>query len=579
MYRTIMAFRLELFQFSTLLMLLMVGFSSFIYLMYGHMEGSFKTVMSGILTLFRMTIGMIKFRNDLELDVLGITIILSLYALAVTMVYINMFTSALNFGITNIKRMIAEGETSFEIHLNQHIWDRLANVLSLCRPSRTVIHTETSEGTEQTEPRKEKLNLRQGEVSVERFLSKLSEQVTCDVQQEKDFFKKALLPSRHFAGQNFIWSCRRETTHGVQYRYSNDWMKGDNSLVLEFPDKKVDCRIDVECIPENVAIQRGLIPYGQSTHPISPLFIVNTKYYSIKSCKVMVKVQSSKLSTKSVFLIIGTGDPFSWEQYTTQHIAADERNVYLSVSVPRCPRYIIAVRSDLWCDIPDEIQQKHINTFVVTSKKAIIQPGSTKNMLLSFPKNSVTSDTVIKTVMEQGDPFPTLHVLASGKVSGPIFVEYVGKRRTDWLSLESFMELQILTKTGDLEWKKESTRTERHDNVVELKSLEAGVKAAITVSLSDYKTLFADASNQHLERGRKTLMNIYKGLIPAKHWRQIGKYIGVSEQQLARLENMKPRSLEEKTCLVLGHWLKKNNGRDLGEIKHIWEVRKDTIKV
>ncbi|XP_060067809.1 uncharacterized protein LOC132548013 [Ylistrum balloti] len=577
MYNTITKFRKEIFQFTALLTTLMVGFAGFIFLLYGHVEGSFRNVTSGLLTLFRMTIGMIKFRHDLELDVFGITVIISLYALAITMVYINMFSSALNFGITHIKDMIAKGQTSFNWQLNQHFWNRVSSLLLPCRASRKVeSRKNVKDGIKTVSELRKKIDFqRKVETSVGHFISKLIERSVQDSKLEKDFFRQTLLPSQHFKGSNFIWSIRRETTLGVQYRFSTKCTDRDNAFILEFLHEKVDCGIDMECLQITEAINRGLIPYGHGTQPVSSLYIVHITNYRTDSCKVFVKVATSQLSSQTAFLITGSHEPTRWEQHTAQHVGDDANHVYLSAILPMCPQYVLAVTSDLWCGVQSVIHQEHVKKFNLTTKKMTITPGSKQQMFLSFPPNSVQKDTIVKTVMEQGVRFPTLHVLASRDVKGPIIVEYVGKERTDELSSEHFMEIQLLTKTGDLEWRQESTWAPNNDrdNTVELDSLKAGVKMAVTIRLSDYIVSSAKITNRYLERERGTLLGIYKKNIPTKHWKQVGRSLGVPQHKLAKIENTKPRSLEEKACLVLRYWLRENHGRGLQDIQNIWKQR------
>ncbi|XP_021340891.1 polycystic kidney disease protein 1-like 2 [Mizuhopecten yessoensis] len=135
-YKTITAFRRELFNFTLALSVLIVGFASLINLIYGPTERGFRSIISAILTLFRMTIGMIKFRNDIDVPALDIFVMFAIYALVTTLAFVNLLTSSLNAHITHIKQLIRDGKTPFDWYLSRHFWNRLTGLFTVCGVAR-----------------------------------------------------------------------------------------------------------------------------------------------------------------------------------------------------------------------------------------------------------------------------------------------------------------------------------------------------------------------------------------------------------------------------------------------------------
>ncbi|XP_021354449.1 uncharacterized protein LOC110450960 [Mizuhopecten yessoensis] len=134
------------------------------------------------------------------------------------------------------------------------------------------------------------------------------------------------------------------------------------------------------------------------------------------------------------------------------------------------------------------------------------------------------------------------------------------------------MEIHILTKDGDLEWKLENTKLCENRGFItfDVNNIRKGVKKAVAVMLSNYRISFSEPDNEHLEREKELLLGIYKDRIYTKHWRHIGIALGMTQHYLNNVENKKPRSLQEKVCIVLGRWLKDNPSRSLRHVQSVW---------
>ncbi|XP_033758993.1 uncharacterized protein LOC117341246 [Pecten maximus] len=154
----------------------------------------------------------------------------------------------------------------------------------------------------------------------------------------------------------------------------------------------------------------------------------------------------------------------------------------------------------------------------------------------------------------------------------PVKVSCEANRSRDQVSSESFMELQILTKDGDLDWKLENSQLHESRQWITfyVNNIRKGVQKSIALMLSNYRISFSEPENRHLEREIDILIAIYRGRINTKPWRQIGVALGVPLHDLNALDARKPRSLQEKVCMVLGKWLKDNPRRSLREISSVW---------
>ncbi|XP_069103974.1 polycystin family receptor for egg jelly-like isoform X2 [Argopecten irradians] len=565
MYKTILSFRSEVFHFLITLSIIIVGFASLIHLIYGHSESGFSSMATSILTLFRMTIGIIKFRHDIQVVVVGIFIIIGLYASMATILFVNLFVSSLDHRLSYIKECIRKGLTSFDSHLSSHFWNRLSKVFTIC-------------GSTQREQEHEcDTDRPKGDVTCDRFLSTILKRFEDDSILERSALESVLL---HLERR-----CRLRTTlNGLQFRYSIDWSKEDNTLIMEFFRGTVYCNITVDTYTIPEACRRGLVPYGESTQPISIVFKIHqlkgrqrhvsgqnsvTMDTKQKFCHVMIKVPSDILSCRPTFLIIRSRNHNEWYQLPAKRDPAKEGEVYLSASTSCFPHYVLAVISDLWPGIPPTVQEKSAIEYTLTKSGDVFYlPGMCKKIAVVFPEACVSQDTEITILLERGDNFPVLHFLAHGDISGPIAVQFRRKRNIPTCGDES--QFKLMTKQGDLEWKEGNpgARTFQTDLSVQIDCLKESVRTSITVCKSGYLTLFHKKT--YLDHQKGILLCIYNKTITTQHWRKIGRNLGFSQKWLTELEVRKPRTLEEKACVILQQWLRGNGGRNLFDIRERW---------
>ncbi|XP_069105236.1 uncharacterized protein [Argopecten irradians] len=577
MYKTILSFRSEVFHFLISLFILIVGFASLMHLIYGYSESGFSSMATSILTLFRMTIGIIKFRHDIQVVVLGIFIIIGLYASMATILFVNLFVSSLDHRLSYIKECIRKGLTSFDSYLSTHFWNRLAKVFRLCGSTRWeqggIKHIHRNS-----------ISLSKDEVTCDRIISKILKRFEDDSILERSALE---LVSLHLKRR-----CRhRAILNGLQFRYSIDWSKEDNTLIMEFCGGTVYCNItvDTHTIPE--ACRRGLVPYGESTQPISMVFEIhqlkgrqrhvsgqNSVTIDTKQvCHVMIKVPSDILSSRPTFLLIRSSNHSDWHQLPATRNPAKEGEIYLSTSTSRFPHYVLAVTSDLWPGIPPTVQQNSAIEYILTKsgdifyllRENLLPPGMCKKIAVMFPEACVSQDTEITILLERGDNFPILHFLARGDISGPVDVQFRRKRN---ITTGDESEFKLMTKECDLDWKEGNpgARTLQTDLSVRMDCLKKSVKTSITVCKSDYLTVNLELYNNILDHQKGSLLCIYNKTIPTQHWRKIGRNLGFSQKWLTELEVRKPRTLEEKACVVLQKWLKKNKGRNLFDVRERW---------
>ncbi|XP_033730023.1 uncharacterized protein LOC117319299 [Pecten maximus] len=130
----------------------------------------------------------------------------------------------------------------------------------------------------------------------------------------------------------------------------------------------------------------------------------------------------------------------------------------------------------------------------------------------------------------------------------------------------------MLTKVGDMEWKEgiPGIQTYPSDLSVQIDCLRRGVKASVTACESNFTVALQRKSNIFPEQEKRILSAVYRKTIPTQHWRQVGRNLGLSHERLTQIEMEKPRTIEEKTCIVLHEWLKQNRGRGLYEIRETW---------
>lgn len=132
MCRSIAAFRKDLLSFTVVLVVLIVGFSCLLNGVYGAQERSFNSMLTTLLTLLRIAVGIIKFRHDLQVVELGTFLIYTLFTILVSIVFMNMFLSALNTVFTVTRLRMNSRECAFDWRLNRHFWKRLRMLLTFC---------------------------------------------------------------------------------------------------------------------------------------------------------------------------------------------------------------------------------------------------------------------------------------------------------------------------------------------------------------------------------------------------------------------------------------------------------------
>ncbi|XP_033746947.1 uncharacterized protein LOC117332172 [Pecten maximus] len=387
-----------------------------------------------------------------------------------------------------MKQLIKDGLTTFDWHLSGHFWNRLDNLFTVCGARRP--NKQTKKGHESG------IDLQKGELSFCRFLSKVMGRFGEDIELERAALHLVLLHLKR--------RCRRRATpNGTQYRYSVDWPKEDDTLIVEFLRGMVNCEMDVDRQTISDASRHGLMPYGNATKPLSMLFRINLsnrghgRTYTHDTevtigrhwlCNVMIKVPITLLSCRPTFLITRSGNPGDWCQYTASHAIKKEGEVYLSATISCCPQYVLAVTSDRWPGIPPAIQQENAIEYVLTKKGDVFYlPGLCKKIVFMFPEDCVTIDTKITILLEPGKTFPMVHVLATRDVSGPITVQF--KRKRHYQSQTGDVpEIQLLTKEGDLEWKagNPGAQTYLSDLSIQINCLRKGVKTSITACKSNY---------------------------------------------------------------------------------------------
>ncbi|XP_033731503.1 uncharacterized protein LOC117321141 [Pecten maximus] len=209
-----------------------------------------------------------------------------------------------------------------------------------------------------------------------------------------------------------------------------------------------------------------------------------------------------------------------WEQYSASLIQdAPNEPVRATAVITRFPCYVIAVSCTSWPQILPEVLRGRRESFELTHQMFSIMPSSHNNVCMTFSKDELQQKTVtLELVIESVGSLQTLHLMSSQDMNHPLKVSCEDKRSRDQLSSESFMELQILTKDGDLDWRLENSEPHlnRHWITFYVNNISKGVQKSIAVMLSNYRISFSEPENRHLEREKDILIAIYRGRINTK---------------------------------------------------------------
>ncbi|XP_033759689.1 polycystin-2-like [Pecten maximus] len=275
MYRTMVVFLFEICQFTATLVVLIFGFSSFIHLLYGTLDSDYKSVSDGVLSLFRMTIGMFKMRHlDEQMEEEGALIIFGIFSGIVTILFINLFISALNYAWKDSKSQIDAGLADFDAELNGYIWKRITNLSMYPARKRPQITDETDGACKINSSEGIAVDFRKGEGKFALFCSTLTKYYVEDSTLEKDMFSK-LLASILRKGPNFLWKKTIILNDSIFYTYSKDELAKDTILTMKVTSGQTTTPVDVKCISIQEAARMGLIPYGSNTKPLSQFCIVH----------------------------------------------------------------------------------------------------------------------------------------------------------------------------------------------------------------------------------------------------------------------------------------------------------------
>lgn len=116
--------------FALIILLLVLIFSIGLYLIKGYLLYEFRSLDVAFLSLFRISIGMLKFRQNLEMtDAFSIAMFI-IFGFIVTILLINFVVSCLNTAFADAKIVsLKNGEHKFDQDLNTFFWWKLMSYM------------------------------------------------------------------------------------------------------------------------------------------------------------------------------------------------------------------------------------------------------------------------------------------------------------------------------------------------------------------------------------------------------------------------------------------------------------------
>ncbi|XP_069133774.1 polycystin-1-like protein 2 [Argopecten irradians] len=418
MRTTIIISRHKLAGFMFILINLILAFSMLIYLMYGNVEEKFYSVGASVLSLFQVTIGMVSFRQNINVEDVGIICIFGIFTIMITLITINLFISTLNMAFSDATDLInRQGEYQFDKRLNGHFWNKFDTIAQLLHISK--VHPVSNSGGKEGE----------GDEAERNYMDKK----ILDLQQKM----VSLVKEDFYTQAQFVKGCLIWTTKVIKSRElrcisrlletESHYLYMDNAnrflLTLIYNKALEEEEISARHIRRNEMNRKVGPPSDTYLELISDLFVIDVPECLTDEGPVDVKVVDrdivdvSKASYGDIYLIASYDRGVTWQRYLS--LPSSKESPCIGVKLNTCPSHVIAAKCDPWM-APSESVRDTIEAHVVSDLGAMVTLSQDKRVTFTIEKNSVETSCKMSVMFEDKKPAPIIYIRVSSDVKYPV---------------------------------------------------------------------------------------------------------------------------------------------------------------
>ncbi|XP_021360920.1 polycystic kidney disease protein 1-like 2 [Mizuhopecten yessoensis] len=469
--------------FVFILCVLVFSFALLINLMYGNAEEEFHSIGTSMMSLFRVTIGMVSFRQDVHVEDVGIICIFALFTVMITMVTINLFISTLNFAFSDATNIITKpGEYRFDKRLNEHFWNKFDTIAQVLTVSK--VHPVGDIKEAETDPMDEKLT---------KLQQKMVSLVKEDFFTQAQFVKGCLIWTAKIIKSRELRCISRLLESESHYLYMDK--SGKFVLMLMYAQVLEEEEIPVRYIKKDEMNTRVGPPSDTYTHLLSDLFLFNVPESLSNQGPLDVKVvdreiiDESKVSYGEVYLIASFDGGKTWQRYLS--LQSNQESPCIGVKLNTCPSHVIAAKCDPWM-APSEAVRDTIEAHVISSLGGTVILNKDKRVTVIVDPNTSETACKLSFMFEDKKPAPIIYIRVSEDIKYPVKLTLP---QTEFLKpLESKKgkprEFYLMTRDGIAEWVTGSTPVKKNNLghfSFRLDNLRYGVLKSVTVTPEEEK--------------------------------------------------------------------------------------------
>ncbi|XP_060074442.1 polycystin-1-like protein 2 [Ylistrum balloti] len=420
MRTTIIISKHKLAGFLFIVCILILAFSMLIHLMYGNVEEEYYSIGASMLSLFRVTIGMVSFRQDVHVEDVGIICIFALFTIMITLITMNLFISTLNLAFSDATDLVNKaGEYKFNKRLNNHFWNKFESIAQMLRL--TKVHPASGNSWQQEEEGETK----QGSMDkkINDLQKKMVGLVKEDFYTQAQFVKGCLIWTTKIIKSRELRCLSRLLESESHYMYMD--INNKFVLTLMFAEALDEEEIPARHIRKNEMNRKVGPPSDTYLQLISDLFILDVKESLSEKGPVDVKIvdreiiDKSKASYGEVYLIASFDDGISWQRYLS--LQSNEESPCIGVKFNTCPTHAIAAKCDPWM-APFESVRATIENHVISRLGGSISLHQDKRVTITIEPNSVVEETPCKMsfMFEDKKPAPVIYIRANDNIKHPV---------------------------------------------------------------------------------------------------------------------------------------------------------------
>ncbi|XP_033751837.1 uncharacterized protein LOC117335766 [Pecten maximus] len=544
--------------------ILLVAFTSVVYMFFNTDQWELRNIYSTLLFLYRVALGMFKVKTSIKFLDYGSILIFSIFGFSVSILMMNLCVSVLNeaFGHAQIA-VQKNNKHKFDKELNDFLHWKLNNfwrALTFGRGKKASVMSKYAAPEEELSDRRQRIQTMKG------FENLVFSMAIDAASNEQQIFRTCLNWQRKKPDRTQLHSTCSVNTNETTIKYYDN--TSTFTMALVFPMAVSDKDVIVQNIDVIKTKMRHLYPCDHSSVPLSKMFRVRANVNLRKKSSVQVLVVDTK-PRKAVdlpaFIVSSYDNGKTWE--TTAASPASrvilKNSSCVSAIIRACPTHFMAVSCELWPDVPDYFMDR-LEMHTLTPRGGMIRLRCNNRITITADKHSVDDDIDICFLEQESSPTPVVTITATEDITRPLKLS-IPLNMLD--RGEIAQGLIILVKDGDLKWQKApcEARKEHGAIVFMVNNLNRRVAKKILVKRSEIEQNLSTAAipDHYLRTAIRAVCNSKI----SRRWRYLGKALGLPIIYLDCLDRNAPLCSEEKCSFVLHEWYICNPGVTVDDLE------------